>query len=197
MGEFATVEDMAAFLQIQIDEPEQVAAANRALVEATAAIRVYTRQYLELVEDEAITLDVKGGTRLFLPQLPVVEVSEVVEDEETLVEGDDYKLGQYGVLHRLGGFKWAAGVQIVTVTYSHGYAALPEGIVAVATRAASRAYQSGLRAAEDEGVDVSSKSLGDFSVAYGAPGGAEGIMGASAARMLLMSEKDILNEYRV
>lgn len=200
MGEFATVADIAAFLQVQIDDPEQVASANRALAEATAAVRNYTRQFLELVTDEAITLDVQGGTRLFLPQLPVIEVSEVVEDDETLVAGEDYKLGQHGVLHRLGGFRWASGVQIVTVTYSHGYGTLPDAIVSVATRAAARAYQSGLRAAEDEGViGVASKSLGDFSQSASSEQGfaGQGVMGASAARMLLLSEKDILNEYRV
>lgn len=200
MGEFAGIQDIASFLQISISEPEQLAAANRGLVEATAAIRNYTRQYLELVEDDEITLDVQGGSRLFLPELPVIEVSLVVEDGTTLTAGDDYKLGQYGILHRLGGYKWAAGIQSVTVTYSHGYVELPDAIVSVATRAAARAYQSGLRAAEDDGtLGVASKALGDFSVSYaGEQGGAgQGVMGASAARMLLMSEKDILNEYRV
>lgn len=199
MANFAAVEDIAAFLQLDISTDEQKAAANRALVEATAAIRNYTRQHLELVEDETITLDGKGGVRLFLPQLPVVDVSQVVEDGETLTPGsdEDYVLGGNGIIHRMGGSRWPTTPQSITVTYSHGYETLPDDIVAVATRAAARAYQSGLRAAEDEGIDVESKSLGDFSVAYGSPGGGEGTMGASGARMLLMSEKDILNEYRV
>lgn len=198
MANFATVNDIAAFLQVDITTAEQIAAANRALTEATAAIRNYCRQFLELVEDEEIVLDGHGGTRLFLPQLPVLEVSAVVEDGEALTPATDYKLGQYGILHRVGGYRWPREVQVIAITYSHGYETLPDDIVAVATRAAARAYQSGLRASDEEGVlGVQAKSLGDFSVQYGAESVTEGSMGASAARMLLLSEKDILNTYRV
>lgn len=198
MTNFCEQADIAAFLQVDISTPDQIAAAERAVEEATAAIRNYTRQYLELVSGETITLDSKGWARLFLPELPVVSVAAVVEDGETLTVDDDYKLGEHGILHRTGGAKWASGIQIIEVTYTHGYATLPDDIVAIATRAASRAYQSGLRAAEDEALlGVQSKSLGDFSVQYGNESVADGLLGASAARLLLMSEKDILNKYRI
>jgi hypothetical protein len=41
-------------------------------------------------------------------------------------------------------------------------------------------------------------SLGDYSVQFGGASGSssEGSLGASGARMLLMSEKDTLNRYR-
>ncbi len=201
MASFATASDIAAFLQVEISTAEQSAAAARALKEATEAIRTYCRQHLELVADDEITLDGRGGARLMLPQLPVAEVAEVVEDGVTLTPGTDYALGQHGILHRLGGAKWARGVQNIVVTYTHGYASLPDIIVDITTRAASRAYQSGLRAASDEGtLGVASKALGDFSVAYASEqsgGAGEGMMGASAARLLLMSEKEMLNEFRV
>lgn len=203
MSSFASVYDLEAFLQVEITTAAQVAAAERALEEATAAIRNYCRQTLSLVEDDEVTLDVFGAVdRLFLPELPVVAVSAVVEDGKTLAAGADYALGQYGILHRLGGARWARGVQVVTVTYSHGYGTLPDDIVAVCVRAASRAYQAGLRAAESNAVmGVTSKQLGDFSVSFtpetGGGGIGEGVMGASAARMLLLSEKDILNRYRL
>lgn len=200
MANFATVEDIEAFLQVEISTATQITAAERALTEATAAIRNYCHQYLEKVEDEEITLDSTGGTRLFLPELPVTEVASVVEDDEALTVDDDYKLGQYGILHRIGQ-KWAEGIQIVTITYSHGYATIPDDIIAVATRAASRGYQAGLRASDDQAVvGVQAKSLGDYSVSYGNEQGGElgeGVMGASAARMLLMSEKDMLDKYRI
>lgn len=198
--QFCTIQDVEDFLQIEIAEAK-AGAATRAIVEASQAIRNYCHQVIELVEDEAITVDCAGGPRLFLPQLPVVEVSLVVEDGETLTAGpdEDYQLGQYGILHRVGA-NWAAGIQIVTITYSHGYEDLPDDVIAVATRAASRAYQAGLRAAEMAGVPgVVSLGLGDYSVSFGAEGGggiSEGVMGASAARMLLLSEKDMLNAYR-
>lgn len=201
MANFADIGDVANFLQVEITTAAEQAAAAQALTWATAAIKNYCRQEIELVEDEEITLDVAAGRRkLFLPELPVVEVSEVVEDEETLTVTDDYKLGQHGVLHRVNAY-WKEGIQIVTVTYSHGYDDIPDDIVAVCTRAAARAYQAGLKAADSEGVPgVSSKSLGDFSVTFAAEGGGgvgEGVLGASAARLLLLSEKEILNAYRV
>lgn len=200
MANFATISDISAFLQVEISTAEQAAAAARALKEASDAIRNYCRQHLELVEDDEIVLDSKGGARLLLPELPVVAVDEVVEDGVTLTAGDEYKLGRHGILHRVGGAKWPKGVQVIAVTYTHGYATLPDIIVDIATRAASRAYQSGLRAAGDEGtLGVQSKALGDFSVAYASEGGgsSEGVMGASAARLLLYSEKEMLNEFRV
>jgi len=200
MADFATVEDVESFLQVDIDETLQIIATERALTEASAAIRNYTRQYLEQVDDDVITLDSSGGYRLFLPELPVIDVTKVVEDGVTLTQGDDYKLGQHGILHRIDQ-KWASGIQNITITYSHGFGDIPDDIVAVCTRAASRSYQAGVRAADSDGLmGVASKSLGDFSVAFASESGGgtgEGIMGASAARMLLLSEKDTLDKYRI
>ena len=199
MADFCTVQDVENLLQIEITDADKIASCERAIAEATAAIRNYCHQYLEWVADDEITLDCAGGTRVFLPELPVTEVSEVIEDGEILTEDDDYKLGQHGILHRVN-CDWEAGIQIITITYSHGYATLPDDIVAVATRAAGRVYQVGLRASDTEGVPgVSAKSLGDYSVSYASEVGGgvgEGLMGVSGARMLLLSEKDILNKYR-
>jgi len=202
-GLFATIADIEAFLQIEITEADEIASAVRALGEATAAIRNYCRQYLSLVEGEVIVLDAPRGRRLFLPELPVVELSQVVEEGVTLVANTDYRLDGSGMLHRLKGNVWKLdgdmeGLQNIEITYSHGYDPIPDDIVVVCTRAASRAYQAGLRATDSEGVaGVASKSLGDYSVAFQQEGVQEGTMGASAARMLLMSEKDLLDKFRI
>lgn len=200
---FCEVYDVADFLQVEIETAAQIRSAQRAVAEATEAIRNYCQQVISLVEDDEITLDVGAGQDvLFLPELPVIEVSEVIEDGETLTAGpdEDYQLGRYGVLHRVGQ-NWREGVQIVTVTYTHGYATIPEDVRDVATRAASRVYQAGLKSAELEGIaGVQAMSLGDYSVTFGSEGGggvSEGILGASASRALLLSEKDTLNRYRL
>lgn len=197
MADFCTVQDVAELLQIEITDVDKVASCQRAVSEASAAIRNYCRQYIELVEDDEYTFDVRPARwNLLLPELPVVEVSDVVEDDEGLVVEDDYELGAHGQVWRVGR-RWAAGNQIVTVTYTHGYETIPDDIIVVATRAAARAYQAGLRAADSDGVPgIASKALGDFSVSY-ASEGTEGVMGASATRMLLLSEKDMLNRYRI
>lgn len=200
MADFANISDIADFLQQDITTPAQIASAELALRDASAAIRNYTHQYLEYIDSDVITLDSQGGARLFLPQLPVVSVASVVEDGEALVVTDDYKLGQYGILHRIGA-KWAEGIQVITITYDHGYLVIPDDIVAVCVRAASRAYQAGLKSDDSDGVPgIASKTLGDFSVSFQSEGGGgvgEGVLGASAARLLLMSEKDILDAYRI
>jgi hypothetical protein len=200
MADFAVVADIEAFLQLPITTPVQIASAQMALRDATAAIRNYCRQYLERVNGETVTLDSTGGTRLFLPELPVLSISSVVENGETLVVDDDYKLGQHGILHRIGS-EWAEGIQIIVIVYTHGWQPVPDDIVAVCVRAASRAYQAGLKAADSAGIPgIASKSLGDFSVSFQSEAGggtSEGVLGASAARLLLLSEKDILNAYRI
>ena len=200
---FCEIYDVADFLQVEIETAAQIRSAQRAVAEATEAIRNYCQQVISLVEDDEITLDVGAGQDvLFLPELPVIEVTSVVEDGETLVAGsdEDYQLGRYGVLHRIGQ-NWEEGVQTVTVTYTHGYATIPQDVRDVATRAASRVYQAGLKSAELEGIaGVQAMSLGDYSVTFGSEGGggvSEGVLGASAARTLLLSEKDTLNRYRL
>ena len=195
---FCTVQDLEQFLQLEI-AAEKESNAEAAITAVTAAIQNYCGQILSQVEDEEITLDCAGGTRLFLPELPVSAVSAVVEDDETLTADDDYKLGQHGILHRIDD-DWTEGIQIITVTYTHGYETIPDDVVAVCVRAAARAYQAGLRAEEMEGVPgVSSKSLGDYAVSFGSEqsvGAGEAVWGASAAPLLLRSEKELLNRYR-
>lgn len=199
MAEFCTIADMAAFLQITI--PADSEAAARAILEASAAIQNHCRQQLALVEDEAYIFDVPGyRTKLFLPELPVTEVSAVVENGTALVADDDYKLGRGGILYRLGGYYWYPGVQTVTVTYSHGYATIPQDVKDICVRAASRSYQSGLKAAQEEGLPgVQATQLGDYSVTYAEPasGSGGGGLGASAAPLLLPSEMRVLGPYRL
>jgi hypothetical protein len=200
MTDFCTVEQVENFLNLDIsDDADNLASCEQAIDWATEDIKNYCQQYLEKVTDEEITIDFDNGNMIFLPELPVISVASVVEDDETLTVTEDYKLGQYGILYRVGQ-DWASGVQIITITYTHGYETIPTDIVEVAVRSASRIYQAGLRAKEHSGVTgVASLSLGDYSVSYGSEHGGgvgEGVMGASAARSLLLSEKDILDRYR-
>ena len=194
---FCTIANVAAFLQVAIAEDHEPYA-EQAIRAATAAIQSYCEQRIERVEDDEIWLDGYGGSILFLPELPVVAVSQVVEGGVTLT-ASDYTLGQHGMLHRARG-PWSRGVQNIRVTYTHGYAPIPDQIVSICTRAAAREYQAGLRAAEMGGVaGVQATSLGDYAVQYGGEQSAyrEGQMGASGAPILLRSEKEALARYRV
>ncbi len=162
MADFCLVADLEEFLQTPISTAVQIASAERAIAEASAAIRNYCNQYIELVEDDPIILDSPGQTIVVLPQMPVVSVSLVVEDDETLVVDDDYKLGQWGILYRINAL-WKVGIQILAITYNHGYTVIPVDVEAVCVRAASRAYQAGLKAAASAAIPgISATSLGDY-----------------------------------
>lgn len=192
---FCSVEDVADLLQITLEDADYIYI-ERAINEATEAIKIYTQQEIT-ARSETITIDCPGGSRIFLPELPVNTVSKVIEDEEELTATTDYKLGQHGILYRVNGY-WSDGIQNVVITYSHGYSTIPQIIKDVCTRAAARAFQAGKRSKETEGVlGVSATSLGDYSVSYGQESSSgEGLLGVSAARILLLSEKDMLNKYR-
>jgi len=194
---FCTAADVAGFLQITIAADS--APVLRAIREASAAIQNYCRQLIMEVTDDEYTFDVRPlWDRLFLPELPVGEVTEVVENGVTLVDGTDYKLGRDGILYRVGAY-WYPGIQTVIVTYSHGYVTTPEDVLSVCTRAAARAYQAGLGAAALAGVaGVKGQTIGDYSVTYGGDSSAsDNMLGASAAVILLPSEKGLLSHYRM
>jgi hypothetical protein len=199
MPGFCAVADIAAFLQLTIAADN--ASALRAIDEATGAIQNYCEQAIEEVDDDETTFDVgERQGKLFLPESPVTEVSEVVENGVTLTVDVDYKLGNHGILYRVGTY-WYPGIQTVTVTYTHGYATIPQTVVDVCTRMAARAFQAGLRAKELAGVaGVSAKTLGDYSVTFGSEigGGSSegGTLGASAAPILLPSERHYVNAYK-
>ncbi|MFI5769650.1 hypothetical protein ACIA74_14025 [Streptomyces sp. NPDC051658] len=123
-----------------------------ALRRASARVRRYTRQDITFVNGDTITLP--GGERVLrLPQYPlvvdedhpltVVEVADFSGIEWGALENRDYsRLGNeltrgypWQAPTRLMGFPWnrAQGVWApkVRVTYSHGYAEVPDDIVDV------------------------------------------------------------------
>lgn len=193
MSAFCTQADIENLLQMDLSGHE--VAATAAIMQARAYIQAYTDQMLEKVEDDEVVFDGPArDRRLFLPELPVIAVSEVVEEDEVLTVDDDYKLGAHGILWRIGAY-WASGIQNISVTYTHGYAAIPEDIVAVCARVAARIYQAGLRASDTGGVaGVQSTTLGDYSVAY-ATSGDEAVAGVTAAPPLLPTEMALLDRY--
>lgn len=198
MADLAVLADVELIILRPITDADEVAAVNFALAVVSNAVRDYCEQYLERVSGETITLNSSGGKVLLLPELPVISVTSVRESGTLLTVDTDYQVdGGNGLLVRKWR-NWTAGVRNIQVTYTHGYNPIPDVITGVVARAASRLFQAGLRAEETGGVlGIASKSLGDFSVSYAAEGAAEGSMGASGARVLTLSEKDLLNPYKL
>jgi hypothetical protein len=133
--------DLATYMQQDID----LAGAELALRGASASIRRWTRQTISFVENDTVVL--RGGDRvLLLPQRPavvdvdhpltVVELAEWGSPSQTLIEELGYsRLGneltrghpEYGGSWR--GCVWSPRVR---VTYSHGYAEIPDDIAGIA-----------------------------------------------------------------
>ena len=192
---FCSVSDVSTFLGKTLLVTD--AQALQAIAEATAVIQNYCNQALLQVSTDVILLDGTGSTKLFLPELPVATITSVEVDSVSLV-ATDYSLAENGVLWRLYGV-WPVGARNIEVTFDHGYASVPEDLKGVCYRSAARLYQAQLKAKKQDFVPgLSSVSVGDWSEAYEGDKAVvgESDKGVSAARTLLMSEKDILNKYR-
>lgn len=154
MAAFATVADLAAFLDATIPDADPRAVAL--LDMASSVIRGYTRQHLEAVNDDIISLRPRRRTLvLLLPELPVRAVA-TVEVAGTALAPTAFSWDDMGVVTRPGS-TWAAG-QEVKVTYSHGYEVIPDELRAVCLQAAARAW-------ENPGANLQ-ESIGNYSVAY-------------------------------
>lgn len=193
-----SVGDLEDFLQLDISNTP---AALRAIEGATVAIQNYTRQRLVAVAGDVVTLRTRGQSVLILPEQPVTAVASVVENGVAMVSETDYTWTADGLLQRWSG-AWRLSSSVwgtVVVTYDHGYVIIPGTLREVAIRAASRAYQAGLRTAALAGVPgVASEQLPDYQISY-QPDTASGSssLGASSAPFLLPSEQAMLNPYRM
>lgn len=117
-----------------------------------------------LVEDDVITLDGTGTDVLVLPQVPVIDVTSILDDDDEEVTFD-WVLTDIGTLLIPSG-TWTKGRQNFTITYSHGYTddasgnGFPEDVRMVALSAAARMYLQGPAVFE---------SIGRRSVRYAGP----------------------------
>jgi len=124
---FISVDDLATFVGENLSET-RLDLAIIAVDSACEAVRTDLNQHVNLVEDETVQLDGTGKVSLFLPELPVRSVSEVItydadgEDETTLLAGTDYLVDKtVGILWRLQGETWPQGHLNIFVTYTHGW----------------------------------------------------------------------------
>lgn len=132
---FATAADLAAVTQSEVSP----AAADLALASASAMIRSWTRQTITRVVDDVATLRVINERELILPQRPVESVSRVRVNSLTLLDwvlsGD--RLLRTGGWRRLPGTTTYPDPGLVEVTYTHGWAEVPDDVRAVCLDLAS------------------------------------------------------------
>lgn len=192
-----SVGDLADFLQLTISSDS---AALRAIEGATAAIQNYCHQQLVYLADDVVTLRSRGQDVLILPEGPVTAIASVVENGVALVDETDYTWEPNGLVTRWSG-AWRLNSSVygtVVVTYSHGYASIPQPLREVCIRIARRAYQDGLRTAAMAGVPgVQSEQLPDYTIQY-APDTAPGVAGGMGSSIWPNApEQAMLYPYRM
>lgn len=176
MAQFATVSDLASWLGTTI--PNGDARATLLLQMASAAVQNRARQRLEFVAGDVVTLPGTYSDALVLPERPVTAVSAVVIDGVALAS-TAYAWTRLGRLWRVDGGSWGSPKTAVAVTYSHGFATIPDDIRGVCLSAAARAYENP--------AAVQAESVASYSVTHGAE--ARGVA-------LTGTERDVVDRYR-
>jgi hypothetical protein len=199
MNPLCTVQDLSALIQVTVAVDDAPALA--AIAAASAAIRGYCHQALSLVTGDHVVLSPACG-RVLLPELPVVAVS-AVSLAGTVLDPAAYGFeAATGELLRFDPLAtpppwpiwWDSGFRNVAVTYTHGYATLPDDLVNVCARVAARQYLGGLRSA----LVGPHASESDYAAVYqGEPiGETAGAYGPTSAVILTGDEKRSLDQYR-
>lgn len=120
----ADPEDLAVWLGVGADDQQL----NLALRAASSRFRGAVRHPVHQVMGEVIVLDGTGTGSLLLPAAPVTALSQLLLDGEELTEGEDYTWSSDGYVRREGCQVWPARLRCVQITYTHGYATIPDDI---------------------------------------------------------------------
>lgn len=187
MASLASIDDLEARLGRTVDNEDQ---AQAALDDASAAIRAYTGQQFDLVEDDQVRLRARKGA-VSLPQRPVVDVTAVANVDTGSVEftwdaGSSVTLAGFDALRTFEVEPYRnARPLYVDVTYSHGYETVPADIVAVTCQVAGRALGR-----TPDATAVTQESIAGYS--YSVSGAA-----ASGALGFTLPERQVLDRYRI
>lgn len=136
--------DLAARLGVTFTDEQRIRAVFL-LADAAAKVRNYTRQLFTVATDTAV-LESTTDQWLWLPERPVTDVasvmigSAVVSPVYWVLQGD----GLYRYYGWRGRFYGSTSLwnqpDTITVTYTHGYAVVPDDIVAVVCKLAKASW---------------------------------------------------------
>lgn len=159
MAALATVADLEDYLQVDLDATDELRATTL-LDLASGLIRRVAGQTFDQVADDQVTLEATYTNRLLLPQLPVTAISSVVTNSVTLTENLHYEtVLPAGIIRRLSTGRWNYPT---TVTYTHGYATIPDDLRAICVEMAARAWVN------PRGLQ--SEQIGNYSARWGSTG---------------------------
>lgn len=161
--QFATPGDLASALQSDLD----LSTATLLIECATAVVQAEVQQRIIRVVDDVVVLDLDeydSGTRLFLPERPVVSVASVLIGATAVT---DYTVAaRRSTLWRALGWRstllfYPDQPSTVTVTYTHGYAAGDQKL-----QLARQAVLSLATGAYSNPTGATSEKIDDYAVAY-------------------------------
>jgi hypothetical protein len=178
---FATADDLATRLGLDLSDAERIRA-DRLLELASGLIQDAARQTIELVAGDVLTLPGTNDETIHLPQKPVASVEQVTIDGVPLVEGTDWYLDGNVIVRRSrrllsggiadqqlvpwAGFGWPG--QTIRITYTHGYAEIPESVKAICLEAVVRVWVNPGAVAQER--------AGDSSTLYTTAGAPSGLL---------------------
>jgi hypothetical protein len=152
----------------------------RALEDSSALFRALARQTISEVEADEVELEGNWTRRLWLPERPVTAVSAlsiVTDDAVEALATTSYHVSRRGLVKLSWGSYWGGDDATIHVTYSHGYAEVPEDVQAVVLAIAAR------QVTNPEGAASEGVSLAGASTTYRPPG-------------LSMQEERVISRYK-
>lgn len=167
---FATVQDLAAQMQITLEDTDPSAILQ--LATATGKMQDFMGQQIVQTLGDVVELGPINGAFVLLPELPVTAVSLVETFTPDPVTGvltwTTADPTTYTVSKAMGiisakpgcGVTWPTDPESWRVTYDHGYAVIPPSLVGVCATVAARAYVS------PDGVDL--ERIGGYQAKYSA-----------------------------
>ena len=148
MADLATVADLNNFSQLALDPADSSAAFLLSV--ASGMIRRYLEQDITQVTDDVEYADPLNGSVVLLRQLPVQSVSLVETSTDGGATWAVVDPASYAVSRRKGivsakpwaGVQWGSAPESWRVTYTHGYATVPDELKGVACSIAARFYST-------------------------------------------------------
>lgn len=170
-----------------IDTTALTVTADDQVAGATARIREYCRWHVYPSITTTVRRDSGPGRLLLLPSLHVTELGGVTLDEDSSdidVTGLSAERLLHGCLERPDFLPWLPYLARVTVTFTHGYDTLPDGLREVAVNLAKRMPA--------QMTTVDREAAGGVSRTYGAP-----LAGGFTKAGFTAAEQAVCDAYRL
>jgi len=214
----STVTEVKSVIGVDMSSTDETAITNVFIPAADAAIKNYVGYELEYNSAVVDTFDGNNHEELFTTVAPIVSITSLTEDGDTLTEGNEEHFVVYkklGVIKRVG-FKGFSDIKLrnIVVTYSAGYSDteasaedIPLDIKFISARAAGKLFMASAALGSQQSTGevsthtsdtssdaqfqlVKSESIGDYSATY------ESVTDMFDKEILTREDKSTLSKYK-